>query len=83
MRIENTRLRRRIVDLVQEIAPEDDTQWVGVIMAGIDRSRSVHPHMKPTENALQKLPAIAAIRRRACSTTRGFLTRMNVTSIIS
>jgi transcriptional regulator with XRE-family HTH domain len=25
MRIENARLRRRIVDLVQEIAPEDDT----------------------------------------------------------
>ena len=40
MRIENARLRRRIVDLVQEIAPEDDTKWVAVIMAGIDRSRS-------------------------------------------
>ena len=25
IRIENARLRRRIVDLVQEIAPEDDT----------------------------------------------------------
>src|SRR5262249_44977808 len=41
IRIENARLRRRIVDLVQEIAPEDDTKWVGVIVDGIDRSRSV------------------------------------------